>query len=409
VSPPASSSSEPAFPVAGHDSPGGTAAPESALVRLADHVVAILGSPPLALILGGSHATGEGVWIERDGRRITLSDVDLWAVMPDESSRRDAAPRLAAGEPRLARHGRSLGFDSPVEVTLVTPATLASLPARPATLELAARGRVLAGDPSWLARLPRYTARDVSDEETWLLLENRAFELLDAARTMDPADGRAACDAWHARHAVLKTALDLAAVLALRSGELPIGAEARVCWARERLAGDPALASLAGAGLPELWDSALAWRRGAVAALPAAEAASEWRRAVTAWVAVWRHATGAQAGDPYAHAIRLAARASWPRRIRRSLVFRPVADRPSLVARLLAAPRGTPQHRLNASAAILLITAAAHGGPALDAAASRALRWLDVAADAPSWPDGARRLVRLWSLWVLGGRRVVAA
>jgi hypothetical protein len=400
VSPPASSSSEPAFPVAGHELPGGPTAPGLVLLHLAHHVAAILGSPPLALILGGSHASGEGVWIERDGRRVTLSDADLWAVLPDETRRRDAALRLAAAESALAREARALGFDAPVEVTLVTPVSLASMPARPATLELAARGRVLIGDAAWLARLPHCTARDVSEEETLLLLENRAFELLDAA--VDPAGERG----LRARHAVLKTALDLAAVLALSARELPIGAWARVRWARERLTRDPAMTHLAATGLPDLWDTALDWRAGRVATLPPDEAAAEWRITVTAWVAVWRHLTGAGARDLDTHALRLAARGSWPRRVRRSLAFRS-AGAPSLVRRMRAASHGTPQHRLNASATVLLIAAAASPGePVLDRAAVRALRSLDVTPrDATSWAVCARFLVRCWSDWVLGGRR----
>jgi hypothetical protein len=408
VSPPASSSSEPAFSPAGHDTPGGTAAADIgvALAGLADHVIAILGRAPLALILGGSHATGEAVWLERDGRRVTLSDADFWAVLPDETTRRVTARRLAAGETALAREAQALGFLAPVEVTLVTPGTLASLDARPATLELAARGRVVAGDPSWLARLPRPTARDVSHEETLLLLENRAFELLGAL----PAPGatETGTRALRARHAVLKTALDLAAVLALRSGELPIGAVARVQWGRERLARDPALAPLVHTGLPELWDEALAWRAGQVATLAPAETAEEWHHAAVAWVAVWRHVTDAGAADPFVHAVRLAARASWPRRLRRSLF--PAADPTSFARRWRAASRGTPQHRLNASAAILLIAAAsAEGGPALEPKAMRALRTLDVTPEPRSWRECAATLLARWNEWVLGGRRAEGA
>jgi hypothetical protein len=371
--------------------------------------MAVLGRAPLALILGGSHATGEAVWIERDGRRETLSDADLWAVMPDETTRRAAARRLSWAGTELTRETRAIGFLAPVEVTLLTPVTLATLPARPAFLELAARGRVIAGDPSWLARVPRHTAGGVSREETLLLLENRAFELLAASLAPVTSYGTTT-QVLRARHAVLKAALDLAAVLALHDGELPIGAAARVRWGHERLARDPALAPLAAAGLPELWNEALAWRAGRVTALPPAEASGEWRRAVAAWVAVWRHVTGTGAGDAVAGAVRLAARASWPRRIRRSLFFHPAAGAPDFVRRLRAAPRGTPQHRLNASAAIVLIAAAASPGePVLDARAVRALRALDVAPDTGSWPACAHILYRRWSDWVLGGRRAETA
>jgi hypothetical protein len=404
VSPPPPSSAEPAFPAPGHPDPSPSGDVETGLTRLADAVVVALGRSPLALILGGSHATGEAVWVTHEGRRVSLSDLDLWVVLSDERERRDALTRLGAAEPVLSRQARVVGFLAPIEVTLVTPATLSTLPARPDTLEVAARGRVLAGEDSWLARMPAHAAADIPWEEALLLLENRGFELLwarSAAATGAPLD------TLRARHAVLKTALDLAAVLALAHRELPIGGASRVAWARERLAGDPALAPLAGAGLEVLWDAAMAWRSGDATAI-AAGSPDEWRRAVVAWVAVWRHVGGVGARDPYALAMTLAARGSWARRLRRSIAFRPRLDPPGLAARLAAAPRGTPQHRLGAAAAVLLAAAAETGPePALGDAATRALRRLAVAPEGAGWDGIAAALTRRWDAWVLDGRRGV--
>ena len=91
---------------------------------------------------------------------------------------------------------------------------------------------------------------------------------------------------------MLKAAADLASVLALAHGELPDGAAARIAWA-----GQHALPELAarlpqeyqrGAEmLPRLWETALAWRRGAVVALDERSASAEWTAAVRAWCAVW--------------------------------------------------------------------------------------------------------------------------
>ncbi|MFI5370933.1 MAG: hypothetical protein ACHQ52_05180 [Candidatus Eisenbacteria bacterium] len=397
MSPPPPSSAEPASPAAGV-SPD----VETSLTRLADAVVVALGRSPLALILGGSHAVSEAVWVTHEGRRVSLSDLDLWAVLPDERERRVAAVRLETAGPVLSRQARVAGFLAPIEVTLLTPATLEALPARPATLELAARGKVLVGGDSWLMRVPRHEAADVPREEILLLLENRGFELLwawSAATTGAPLDG------WRARHAVLKTALDLAAVLALTQRELPIGAASRVAWARERLVRDPALAPLAGVGLEALWDAAMAWRSGE----PATNATGwtdEWRRAVSAWVAVWRHVGDAGLRDPVALAMTMAARASWPRRLRRSIAFRPRLDPPGFAARLAAAPRGTPQHRLGAAAAVMLAAAAETGPePALGDTAARALRRLAVTPVCAGWGPTAVALTRRWDAWVLDGRR----
>jgi predicted nucleotidyltransferase len=135
-----------------------------------------------SLILSGSHATGEAVWAELDGHRVSLSDVDLYAIMRDEA----AAARARNGAPLASeRERREWGVLAPVEVAFVTLHGLARMPARPGTVELARAGRVVAGDPGTLARVPRWQPEAIGAEERLLLLENRAFELLwaDAAWT----------------------------------------------------------------------------------------------------------------------------------------------------------------------------------------------------------------------------------
>ena len=72
--------------------------------------------------------------------------------------------------------------------------------------------------------------------------------------------------------------------------------------------------------------------------------------------------------------------------------------------------RGTPQHRVNAAAAVLLLAASdplARGEPSLPDAATGALARLGVAADAAraGWPAAARAVVEAWDRWVLDGQR----
>ncbi|HXJ69947.1 MAG TPA: hypothetical protein VNM39_13640, partial [Verrucomicrobiae bacterium] len=180
-----------------------------------------------ALILSGSHATGEAVWTPLDGRTVSLSDVDLYAVMRTESA---AAAARAGGAPiASARERLEWGLLAPVEVAFVSTAGLARMPARPGTVELARSGRVVAGDAGVLARLPRWEPAAIDAEERLLLLENRAFELLWA----DAAWAGNAAPRLQSRHAVLKTALELAAACTLAHGELPAGAGARVARATE--------------------------------------------------------------------------------------------------------------------------------------------------------------------------------
>jgi hypothetical protein len=104
--------------------------------------------------------------------------------------------------------------------------------------------------------------------------------------------------------------------------------------------------------------------------------------------------------------LRVAARAPVRRRARQALLeaARQGATAP-LHARLRSALSGTPQHRVNGSAAVLLLAAATSAGnPALTVGALRALRALDVTT-ASSWDAARRDVVLAWDRWLLDGQR----
>src|SRR5262245_49230838 len=331
-----------------------------------------------ALILSGSHATGEAVWTSFEGRAVSLSDVDLYAVMRTEQPARPAP--LAS-----VRERREWGLLAPVEVAFVTLAGLAHMPARPGTVELARSGRVVAGEPGVLARLPRWEPAAIDAEERLLLLENRAFELLWALAAWPASASGETLARLRARHAVLKTALELAAARTLAHGELPAGAAARVARARELggPAGTPSWLAGAWGGLEPLWEEALAWRRGGARLVSDEVQAASWRTVTRAWcVAWWAERRGDATADPWERALGSAARGSLARRLRRSLAPLPgMASAPGAIERLGRAPAGTPANRIHGSAAVLLL-AVAHavthdpGELRLPAGALRALRVL---------------------------------
>ena len=354
-----------------------------------------------ALLLSGSHASGEAVWIEWEGRSVSLSDLDLYAVMPESRECRAAERRARAARPGLASRLLGLGIASPLEVGFLTARDLQRLPARPGTLELARHARVVAGDPAWLSRLPSYAPRDVPAEETLLLLENRGFELLAAQARIEGAP----LDRWRARHAVLKCALDLAGVVALAHREYPDGAEARVAWMRQH---DP----VPDPGLATLCATALAWRRAPSPWDSPGAARDEWHSVVRAWTTVWDRLGRARLPgepDPVRRAMALAARARVPRRVRQALRFETRGGPgPGAWRRWSHALRGTPQHRLNASATVLLLAAAESAEPpALDSKTRAALDRLG-AVSLPRGADfgvAAAEAVRLWDRWILDGQR----
>ena len=364
------------------------------------------GGDRLALILSGSHASGEAVWVTHEEREISLSDLDCYAVVRDREAKRAARARAAQARPGLASRLLATGLAAPLEVGFYTPEDLAALPARPGTLALRRAGRVLEGDPALLARVPAWSARDVSREEVWLLLENRAFELLWAEAAPEAEPRLAALQNLRRRHAVLKCALDLASVMALAAGEYPEDAPARVAWARERWDRSRA---------PEPpWAEALAWREGRTALLAPGAARAEWLRTVTAWIAVWRTLAG-DAGDPgkpFEAIGRVARRAPLARRLRRAWL--PDASDAGLERRPRRLRRGlggTSRHRLHAAAAAHLVWEAARAGPAGPGAGGRdalerSYRDLLRGLGFPLDPAGAARwLVCAWDRRALDGQR----
>lgn len=348
-----------------------------------------------SLIVSGSHASGEAVWVDCGGR-VSLSDLDLYAVMRDPAAARRAESRARAARAGLAERLLARGLAAPLEVAFLTLDDIARLPARPGTLALARHGVTLEGDEGWRARVPAWRVSDIGAEETLLLLENRAFELLIARELIE---GSGALARLQARHAIVKVALDLALVATLAAAQDPGDAAARVAWAR---------AHGVHAGAEPPWDEALAWRAGDTALPDPTTARTEWLRTATAWVASWCALLRIEgAGDPFEVVHRASRRASARQRLGRALRFRARGGAgPTLASRLAYAAAGTPQHRLNAAAGTLLVHATAGGAEEPAAWDTRVLRTLaSLGMPAGSTAAAAREIVRRWDEWILDGQR----
>lgn len=345
---------------------------------------------PVAVIAAGSHASGGAVWVECDGRRWTLSDLDLYVVVRDRRTQALALSRWRSGRPSLAAQRHALGLAAPLETAFLTRADLRALPARPGTIELARHGRVVAGDPAVLDDVPRREGRHVSPEEVLLLLENRAFELLLAReRLRDPV----LLTRLAARHAVLRTALDLATVRALALGHYPDGAAARVALARTARGAE---------ALEPAWAEALGWRDGSRPVGEAAEPLAEWGVVARAWDA--EHRARTRRG-----VLRAAARAPFRRRVREAFQFASrTGEGPPLGERLRHLAAGTPRHRVHASGAAVLRGLVATGAPdRMPAAVREELARLGVVPDSArgSLAAASRAASRAWDRWLLDGQR----
>jgi hypothetical protein len=363
-----------------------------------------------AVVLSGSHATGEAVWASHDGQRVSLSDLDLYVILRDEAAVPGARRSLRLPPADVLLHA---GLAGPAEAGFVTLEGLARMSARPGTVELARSARVIEGDPGLLARLPRWEPGAITQEERLRLLENRAFELLWARLI-----GSSGLDGLRAQHAVLKCALDLAASRALDRGELPASAAARVSLAIAlgEPAGSPSWLAGAWPGLAPLWRAAVAWREGAAVACSHDAFRADWRAAARGWAAAWwtETAPNSTSGEPFARALEAAARGSLARRLRHAM--RPLPGWPAAQALahrlassggdgsrraqggspLLHATAGTPELRLHGVAAVLVLAAAqAAGEPALPAGALHALRRLGLPR-LRSFDDVARVALCAW-------------
>lgn len=376
------------------------------------------GDALVSLLLSGSHATGEAVWLDVGGRTVTLSDLDFYAVLRDSGACRAAAVRARRGRAAAIARLRAAGIEAPLEVGFLTPEGLSRMAARPGTIELARHGRVVAGDSAVLARVPRFEAKAISPEEVALLLENRGFELLLAWSSLSSQDP---LERARARHGTLKAAADLASVISLQAGELPDGTAARVAFARERAAASDTSAATRMASAAErdaLWSACVAWRGGAAAPPEPGAALAEWRSAVRCWCATWSFILARGERDAWERVVRSAGRAPLRRRMKQlfgasgasgagRLGAEGASGAGALVRKMRFALVGTPQHRVNASATVLL-RAAAEGStgsaPALPAGALRALRTLGV-CDSHAWNEARLEVLRAWDEIVLGGQR----
>ena len=64
-----------------------------ALAPAIEEALACAGEGLVALLLSGSHATGEAVWASLAGGEVSLSDLDLYAVMRDADACKTARTR----------------------------------------------------------------------------------------------------------------------------------------------------------------------------------------------------------------------------------------------------------------------------------------------------------------------------
>jgi hypothetical protein len=139
-----------------------------------------------AVFAGGSVGRGE-VWSRLDGTTLTIySDLDLYVVLA-ENADHDAVRRAAATVARaMPSEQDGVVFKRGVDVGVYPLDDLRAQPIRPGTVDLFERHFWLHGDPSIMDRLRTALARPMAATEALYLLENRAWDALEAAADATP-------------------------------------------------------------------------------------------------------------------------------------------------------------------------------------------------------------------------------
>ncbi len=146
-----------------------------------------------AAFVGGSVARGE-VWsASRNGVLEIFSDIDLYVVISEDADAamvRRAAAEVASTMPSA---GADAVFRRGIDVGVYRQADLLAQPVRPGTVDLAEHHLWLAGDRSLVALMAAALARPMDRSEALYLLENRAWDALEA--THEAGEGAVAATA----------------------------------------------------------------------------------------------------------------------------------------------------------------------------------------------------------------------
>jgi predicted nucleotidyltransferase len=201
-----------------------------------------------AVFLCGSFAADdESVVLETDPP-VLLSDVDLVVIVKSLETLLEWGGRRAELGAACEDLWRDIRFSGRVDVGVMLARDLGAMPARPGVYDMRSRGRVLAGDPTILDRIPAYAPADITAREAVVLVENRGVSLLDA-RPGTRRGGEA--EPYSFLYRIARVYTDIAAATLSIAGAYVPGYAARAALVRKMAragSGDP-VPGLAGGAL----------------------------------------------------------------------------------------------------------------------------------------------------------------
>ena len=139
-----------------------------------------------SLLLTGSLAREEATVLPHPGGCRMLGDADFIAVF-ERHAPLPAAGAVAALTAQCESALRAAGVIAHVGMAVVYDDYFRRLPAHILTYELRCCGRIVCGDETSLALIPRFPASAIDKEDAWRLLANRTIECLELSRVRSPA------------------------------------------------------------------------------------------------------------------------------------------------------------------------------------------------------------------------------
>ncbi len=205
---------------------------KDSLTRLAGQIAGWVGEDQVrSIYLCGSFANNEGtVLIGEKEKPIILSDIDMAVVTDDvDTLKRIYGKRRILSE-RAQRSMPGIYFEGNIDIGVMTPGDLNSLPPSPGVYEMRNNGVVLYGDPQVLSIIPDYSRGDISGYQGLVLLENRMASLLGTL--VEPARSELSgyMKGWYQ---ISRVYTDLALAAICITGDYVSGYRARMNYLKE--------------------------------------------------------------------------------------------------------------------------------------------------------------------------------
>lgn len=251
-----------------------------------------------AVFLCGSFAAGdESVVLEADPP-VLLSDVDLVVIVKSLETLHEWRGRRADLGAACEDLWRDVRFSGKVDVGVMLVRDLEAMSAKPGVYDMRARGKVLAGNPAILDRIPAYAASDITAREAVVLVENRGVSLLD----LRPGGRcRGETEPYRFLYGIARAYTDIAAAALAIAGAYVPGYAARVDRVRAMAGGGgddalPRLVSPVLGGRIERWTAFKLEPSLVAAAIDEGPRGLEriWEEAAVDLVAFWKKAVGGE-------------------------------------------------------------------------------------------------------------------